>query len=167
MVQRINDVGFSAPVMNQEIASYLLDHHASEQMRSVHAGYRQKAQKTREFIHRHLGRHIEECLGGSAGFYYYLTLKHCRTDEGSPFFHFLARTTGIEAIDGHGQDKPRRVVYIPGAYCVHPKGDLAEKGRRQLRISYGFEELESIEQGIRLIGEAIAFAAAHRCDGDG
>jgi aspartate/methionine/tyrosine aminotransferase len=95
----------------------------------------------------------------SAGFYYYLTLKRCLTEEGSPFFSYLARTTGIKAVDGDGQDRNRRVVYIPGAYCVHPKGDLAEKGRRQLRISYGFEEMEQIEQGIRLMGEAIEFAS--------
>jgi 2-aminoadipate transaminase len=159
MVQRINDVGFSAPLMNQEIASYLLDHHATEQIRSVNAGYREKSEKTRELIARHLGQHVEECTGGSAGFYYYLTLKDCATDEGSPFFRYLARTTGIEGVDGDGRVKNQRVVYIPGAYCVHSKGDLAEKGKRQLRISYGFEEIEQIAQGIRLIGEAIEFAS--------
>jgi len=159
MVQRTSDAGFSAPVMNQEIAAYLLDRHASEQMRSVNAGYREKAKRTREMIARHIGPHLEECMGGSAGFYYYLTLKRCLTEEGSPFFSYLARTTGIKAVDGDGQDRNRRVVYIPGAYCVHPKGDLAEKGRRQLRISYGFEEMEQIEQGIRLMGEAIEFAS--------
>jgi 2-aminoadipate transaminase len=160
MVQRINDVGFSAPVMNQEIASYLLDHHASEQMRAVNVGYREKAERTRELIVRHLGRHIEQCSGGSAGFYYYLTLKDCRTEEGSPLFNYLARTTGVKEIDGEGQDKKQRVVYIPGAYCVHPTGDLADKGQRQLRISYGFEGLERIEQGIRLIRDAIEFASS-------
>jgi 2-aminoadipate transaminase len=159
MVQRINDVGFSAPVMNQEIASYLLDHHAGEQIRTVNAGYRRKAERTRDFISRHLGSHVEESSGGSAGFYYYLTLKVCSTEEGSPLFKYLARTTGIASIDGDSGNRKRRVVYIPGTYCVHSKGDLAEKGKRQLRISYGFEELEQIEQGIRLIGEAIEFAA--------
>ena len=128
MVQRINDMGFSAPVMNQEIASYLLDHHASEQVRTVNAGYREKAKKTREWIARYLEPHLEGCTGGSAGFYYYLTLKNCPTEEGSPFFNYLARTTGIKSIDGDGPHKNQRVVYIPGAFCVHPRGDLAEKG---------------------------------------
>jgi 2-aminoadipate transaminase len=155
MVQRINDMGFSAPVMNQEIASYFLDHHAAEQVQTVNAGYREKAQRTREWIARYLDPHLEDCTGGSAGFYYYLTLKNCPTDEGSPFFNYLARTTGANSIDNDGQHQNQRVVYIPGAFCVHPKGDLAEKGKRQLRISYGFEELERIEQGIRLMGEAI------------
>jgi len=163
MVQRINDVGFSAPVMNQEIASYLLDRHASEQMRTVNVAYREKGERTRQLISRHLERHIEECMGGSAGFYYYLTLKNCATEEGSSFFNYLARTTGIKNIDGDGEDKNQRVVYIPGAYCVHSKGDMAEKGKRQLRISYGFEELEKIEQGIRLMNDAIDFASTqHR-----
>jgi 2-aminoadipate transaminase len=160
MVQRISDMGFSAPVMNQEIASHLLDHHASEQIRAVNVGYREKAKRTREMIARHLDRHIEQCTGGSAGFYFYLTLKDCLTEEGSPFFNYLARTTGIASVDCEGKDRRQRVVYIPGAYCVHPQGDLAEKGRRQLRISYGFEELDRIEQGIRLIGEAVEFAAS-------
>ena len=159
MVQRISDVGFSAPVMNQEIASYLLDHHASEQIRAVNVGYREKAARTRELISCHLERHIEECLGGSAGFYYYLTIKNCATEEVSPFFNYQARTTGIKSIDGDGEDKNRRVVYLPGAYCVHSKGDMTEKGKRQLRISYGFEELGKIEQGIRLMNDAIEFAS--------
>jgi 2-aminoadipate transaminase len=162
MVQRINDVGFSAPVMNQEIASYLLDHHASEQIRTVNAGYREKGEKTRELISCHLGRHLEGCMGGSAGFYYYLTLKNCATEEGSPFFNYLARTTGIKYIDGDVEDRNRRVIYIPGNYCVHSKGDLTEKGKRQLRISYGFEELEQIEQGIRIMKDAIEFASGLR-----
>jgi 2-aminoadipate transaminase len=164
MVQRVSDMGFSAPVMNQEIAGYLLDHHASEQIRSVNAGYREKGRRTRELIARYLGRHVEECTGGSAGFYFYLTLKDCLTEEGSPFFNYLARTTGIESIDGEGKNKHPRVVYIPGAYCVHPRGDMAAKGRRQLRISYGFEELDRIEQGLHLMGEAVEFASTQRCD---
>ncbi|MFZ1937214.1 MAG: pyridoxal phosphate-dependent aminotransferase [Thermoguttaceae bacterium] len=160
MVQRINDMGFSAPVMNQEIASYLLDHHASEQVRTVNAGYREKAQKTREWISRYLEPHLEECTGGSAGFYYYLTFKNCLTEEGSLFFNYLARTTGIPSIDGDNLNENQRVVYIPGDFCVHPQGDLAQKGKRQLRISYGFEELDRIEQGIRLMGEAVEYAAS-------
>jgi 2-aminoadipate transaminase len=167
MVQRINDMGFSAPVMNQEIASYLLDHHAAEQVRGVNAGYREKARKTREWIARYLQPDLEECTGGSAGFYYYLTLKSCRTEEGSPFFNYLARTTGIPSIDGNGQQRNQRVVYIPGAFCVHPHGDLAGKGKRQLRISYGFEELERIEQGIRLMSEAIAFCCGREASVSG
>jgi 2-aminoadipate transaminase len=158
MVQRISDMGFSAPLMNQEIASVLLDHHASEQIRAVNAGYREKGRRTREMIARWLGPHVEECMGGSAGFYFYLTLKDCLTEEGSPFFNYLARTTGVKNIDGDGASKRPRVVYIPGAYCVHPRGDMADKGRRQLRISYGFEELDQIERGIRLMGEAVEFA---------
>ena len=126
-------------------------------MRTVNAGYREKAERTREWIARYLGPHIEECTGGSAGFYYYLTLKDCRTEEGSPLFNYLARTTGDKSIDGDGQQKNQRVVYIPGAFCVHPRGDLAEKSKRQLRISYGFEELDRIEQGIRLLGGAIEY----------
>jgi 2-aminoadipate transaminase len=157
MVQCISDMGFSAPVMNQEIASYLLDHHASEQVRAVNAGYREKGRRTRELIRRYLEPHLEQCIGGSAGFYFYLTFKNCPTEEGSPFFNYLARTTGVKTIDGDARNCNPRVVYIPGAYCVHPQGDLVDQGRRQVRISYGFEELDQIDQGLRLMGEAIKY----------
>ncbi len=35
---------------------------------------------------------------------------------------------------------------------------MVEVGRRQLRLSYGFEELPRIEQAIELMGEAAAYA---------
>ena len=123
--------------MNQEIAGYLLDRHASEQMRTVNAGYREKAKRTRELIARHIGQHLEECMGGSAGFYYYLTLKRCLTEEGSPFFSYLARTTGIKSINGDGPGRNRRVVYIPGAYCVHPGGSWRKRAGDSCGYSIG------------------------------
>jgi len=52
------------------------------------------------------------------------------------------------------------VTYLPGQFCVHPKGDLIEKGTRQLRLSYGFEELDKIELAISLMKQAVEYAAA-------
>ena len=138
MVQRINDMGFSAPVMNQEIASYLLDHHAAEQVRTVNAGYREKAKRTREWIARYLEPHLEECTGGSAGFYYYLTFKNCLTEEGSPFFNYLARTTGI-------QEHRRRRPAQESASRLHPRGFLRSSQRR-----FGGKGQTSIANIVRL-----------------
>ena len=62
------------------------------------------------------------------------------------------------ALDGPPGSRKPRVVYIPGEICVHPRGDLSELGRRQLRLSYGFEELDSLLRAIVLMREAIAYA---------
>ena len=49
-------------------------------------------------------------------------------------------------------------MYIPGEYCVHPRGDLAERGKRQLRLSYGFEDVPAIQRALGLMREAAEFA---------
>ncbi len=158
IVQRVSDIGFSAPPINQVIAAYMLDHHIAEQVRTVRAGYRRKALAVRGWLDREIGPHIEHSTGGQAGFYYYLTLRDVETCEGSPLMKFLSRTTGDEAIDGPPGSPMPRVIYIPGQYCVHPRGDLVKVGRRQMRLSYGFEELPNIERAIGLIRKGIDYA---------
>ena len=75
---------------------------------------------------------------------------------------FLSRTTGDKAIDGPAGSARPRVIYIPGQYCVHPRGDLVAVGRRQMRLSYAFEELPNIERAIGLIREGIDYAEARQ-----
>ncbi|HPT28941.1 MAG TPA: pyridoxal phosphate-dependent aminotransferase [Bryobacteraceae bacterium] len=146
MVQKTSDAGFSAPLFVQEMASYLLDHHIAGQLQAVNAGYREKALAVGDGIRRLLGAHLQECRGGSAGFYYYLTFRETRTEPGSPFFERLARPAD--------PDQPR-VLYIPGQYCVHPNGDLAGTGLRQLRLSYGFEDTPRILDALDLMSQAL------------
>ncbi|NQT38993.1 MAG: aminotransferase class I/II-fold pyridoxal phosphate-dependent enzyme [Planctomycetes bacterium] len=158
MVQKTSDAGFSAPLITQEIASYLLDRHVAGQIDKVNAGYREKAAATRRWLDAELGDVLSGYTGGSAGFYFYLTLADIETHERSAFFRFLSRTTGQPDIDGPSGDKQPRVLYIPGEFCVDPQGELVEAGRRQLRLSYGFEELPRIKQAVEWMREAAAYA---------
>jgi DNA-binding transcriptional MocR family regulator len=159
MIQKTSDVGFSAPLITQEIAGYLLEHHIDKQLDHVNKGYRLKAEKTGTWIKEHLEDYLEDISGGEAGFYFYLTFKDTLTTEGSPFFNFLSRATGNTDLDGPSDRQHPKVIYLPGQFCVHPKGDLVEKGSRQLRLSYGFEELEKIEQAILLMKQAVEYAS--------
>ncbi len=143
LIQKTSDAGFSAPLFVQEMSSWLLDNRAAEQLKAVNAGYRAKAVAVREGIDRSLGPLLEECRGGSAGFFFYLTFKDIETHPESPFFRFLTRASGDP-----------RVIYIPGVYCVHPKGDLAERGRRQLRLNYAFEDVSQILRALDLMRDA-------------
>lgn len=145
-VQKTSDTGFSAPLFVQEMAAWLLDHHIAAQLEAVNSGYREKALAVGAAIQQHLGPHLVECRGGQAGFYYYLTFRDTRTEPGSEFFNRLS----------HPKDPAKpRVIYIPGQYCVHPRGDLAEKGLRQLRLSYGFEDTARIVGAIELMRQAL------------
>ena len=146
MVQKTSDTGFSAPLFVQEMASWLLDHHIGEQLRAVNAGYREKAIAVSAAIQEQLGPHLVACIGGSAGFYFYLTFRETRTEPGSAFFEKLAHPAS--------RAQPR-VIYIPGQYCVHPRGRLAETGLRQLRLSYGFEDAPRILHALALMRDAI------------
>lgn len=158
LVQKTSDAGFSAPLVTQEMASYLLDHCVAEQIRKVNAGYREKAAATRVWIDAYLGDVLADCRGGRAGFYFYLTLERAETGEGSELLKILSRTSGDAAIDGPEDRKKPRVVYIPGEFCVHRGGEMVNAGRRQMRLSYGFEELPRIRQAIELVREAVDIA---------
>jgi len=158
MVQRTSDIGFSAPLICQEIASHILDYHVAGQIEKVKHGYHEKAIRTKKWIDELLGDFLTERRGGQAGFYYYLTFDSIQTGEDSAFFKFLTRTTGEAVVDGPAKNRNPRVLYIPGQYCVHRRGSLTEIGKRQLRLSYGFEELNNIHKAVQMMKDAIGYA---------
>jgi len=158
MVQRTSDGGFSAPQITQSLASWLLDHQIVSQLKNVRDGYREKALAVRKWIDERLGGLLENVTGGQAGFYYYITFKDIETHEESDFFKFLTRTTGNDDIDGPPELRNPRVIYIPGEHCVNSSGELAETGRRQLRLSYGYENLEAIGRAVELMQHAADYA---------
>jgi len=158
LVQRNNDVGLGAPLLNQEIASVLLGEPVDDQIRRVNAGYRHKSVVTRQLLEEHLGDALENVEGGQGGFYYYLTFRDVQTGQDSAFYRFCTRTTGDLSVDGPAHRPHPRVTYVPGSVFVHPTGELRTVGDRQLRISYGFENLDQIVRGISLMHDAVAFA---------
>lgn len=159
ITQKTSDVGFSAPLTNQEMAAFILKMHMDEQLTRVNAGYREKARRIGAAIQETLGPWLKSMRGGQGGFYYYLTFDTLRTDSASPFFNFLARTTGTPSVDGANEKLPR-VIYLPGEFCVHPRGPLAEEGNLQLRLSYGFEDTDTVLKALHLMREAALYSEA-------
>ena len=135
-----------------------MDNALDRQLADVTKGYREKAVAVRGWLDAHLGDAMVDCRGGQASFYYYLTLDGVKTGEGSPFFRCLARTTGDERTDGTSEGKLPRVIYIPGEFCVHPRGGMVEEGTRQLRFSYGYEELPRLQEAVGYMADAVGYA---------
>lgn len=153
LIQCTNDMGFSAPLLNQEACAYLLDTVVDAHLRAVREGYRHKAKLVRQTLDTELGAWLQQCIGGRAGFYYYLTLDGIRTDAESPFYAYCSRTTLEHASGGDA-----RVIYLPGNLCVDPGSTSAERSRHQLRLSFGFSEDAELVRGAQLLGEAARYA---------
>lgn len=162
LVQCTNDIGFSAPLINQEACAHLLDTIVDDHVRAVRAGYRAKATLVKAALDRHLSAWLEHCVGGRAGFYYYLTLQGIETHAASAFYahcsgaasHITAAPSDNAALD----QTPPRVIYLPGNLCVDPDGVSAEVARRQMRLSFGFSSNDELERGIDLLGQAARYA---------
>ncbi|MBK8805997.1 MAG: hypothetical protein IPO21_04845 [Bacteroidales bacterium] len=154
--QVVSDIGFSAPLINQEITAWLLTHYIKTQLQFVNSAYREKAFVLSEFLNATLEHRLINMYGGDAGFYFYMTL--CvPTHKESSFYKFLSRTTGNVEIDGNGEKLPR-LIYIPGAICIQNEDLKRSLGNYQLRISYGFELIEQLKQAVVLIRDAVDYA---------
>lgn len=158
LIQCTNDVGFSAPLVVQEACAWLLDNVVDEHVKLVRQGYTRKASVVGAALAQHLGPWLEACVGGRAGFYYYVTLREVTTAEGSDFYRYCSRTTGIAELDGSPAFP--RVIYLPGNLCA-PSSSSANT-ERQFRLSFGFASDDELGAGVRLLGEAARYAAARR-----
>lgn len=155
LVQWNSDVGFSAPLITQEISAELIRRFGLKQFKSVNDGYREKGALFKKVLNEKIGEYLEEITGGDAGFYLYLTVSGIKTVPGSDFFKFLSRNSGVLDWDYNGKDKKQRVIYLPGVYCIHPKGMLIEKGKYQIRISYGYENKYKLLQSADIMSETL------------
>lgn len=159
LIQRVSDIGFSAPLVNQEIASVLLNQHLDEQLDAVRRGYRKKADFLKGLFDKQFGEHIQTLKGGDAGFYFYIQFLSIETGKSSRFYRYLSRTTGDPVVDGVKEKSPR-LVYIPGEICTVPNSAIADDARYSLRLSFGFEETPVLEKAVSLIKEAIDYSLA-------
>ena len=160
LIQRTSDIGFSSSLVNQEIASWLLDNYIHIQQKKVNKGYQKKAQFIRNLLEQKLNFFVESYSGGDAAFYFYLTFKEIETGKNSDFYKFLSRTTGDPEVDGN-PDKLERLIYIPGEICSQ-----GEKAKFQLRISYGFEENETFNRAISLLEQACEYSLKRKKNPD-
>src|SRR5574344_116964 len=159
LIQKTSDIGFSASLMNEEMAARFIDAYIVGHAREVQQGYRAKAIKLKELIDKHLGKYLSHYSGGQAGFYFYLTFANIETDVKSMFFQYLSRTTGNQEIDGNPTKNPR-LIYVPGEFCV---SDAAQQmGKYQLRISYGYEDISELERAVILMKDAVEYVLARR-----
>ena len=161
LTQRMSDIGFSAPLINQEIASIMLSDHLDEQLASVRSGYRIKALFLSQLFTAHLTPYIETVRGGQAGFYFYIQFRDVETGKDTAFFRFLSRTTGNPHIDGQPTLLPR-LIYIPGDICTLPGSSITHQAARAIRISFGYEDTQVLEKAILLIKEAAEYSTAHK-----
>jgi 2-aminoadipate transaminase len=152
IIQRTSDIGFSAPLINQEIASWLLDNYIDIQKRQVNEGYREKAGFVKQLIQKYLKNYVSGYSGGKAAFYFYITFKEIETGKNSDFYQFLTRTTADPKVNGE-PDIMERLVYIPGEICSNESN-----AAKQFRISYGFEGKEVFEKAFKLIKSACEYA---------
>lgn len=154
LIQRTSDIGFSAPLINQEIAGWLLNNYIDIQRKNVNAGYKEKALALKRLLISELGNYLTEIRGGDAGFYFYLSFRGIETCENSKFYNFLARKTGIAEIDGI-PDKLPRLIYVAGTICSE-----SIDAKHQLRLSYGFEDIKSFAKATDLIRQACEYAVS-------
>ncbi len=52
-----------------------------------------------------------------------------------------------------------RMIYPPGCFCVTQNNEMKSEGQRQLRISYGFEDIPELERAILLMRDAAEYVS--------
>ncbi|MGC8738722.1 MAG: pyridoxal phosphate-dependent aminotransferase [Candidatus Hydrogenedens sp.] len=155
LVQWNSDVGFSAPLITQEVSAELIKRYGKKQFNSVNDGYRKKGTLFKREINQQIGNYLESITGGDAGFYLYLTFKEIKTISNSRLFTLLSRNSGVREWDYEGKEKKPKVIYLPGIYCVSSQRDMLKKGKYQMRLSYGYESIDKLLQSVHIIKKAL------------
>ncbi len=152
IVQWNSDVGFSAPLITQEISTELIQKYGREQFQKVNEGYREKGTLFKNRLIQEVGKYMKSITGGDAGFYLYITFHRIETTPESDFFNLLSRKSGISDWDWDEKEKKQRVIYLPGIYC----NQQTINSKFQLRVSYGYEESSKLIQAVQVISSALS-----------
>jgi len=140
LAQKAN-IDFGSPNFNQILMATVLEEGLfDEHVETVRQGYREKLDAMLTAADRHLAPLDDvQWLAPGGGLYVWLRLpEHVDTGLDGPLFD--------RAVD-------EGVLYVPGVYCYPTEGE--QPANNTLRLSFGIQSCESIQQGIEALARAI------------
>ena len=151
-----------ADPVDMTVAAKVLPQISPETISALHRDYRIASVAVMRSLRTYFGGTLTDCLGGRAGYHYLATLASTETAYNSAFERFLSRKTGDASIDTveleSGETVPApAVLYMPGTECFHPDSERGGDAKRQMRVSFGYEEVGSVQRAVQMMRQAIEY----------